>query len=198
MPQHRNPLQVYYSAPTMHHRCMSGIVERWPYLPAALVVVILSFLVVRNYGSLETHHAVIASGVTSGVPWQLEASNPDGRFCLVMSGGDAAEFGASCGFGPAASIYSSATVSKFASDRVVIFGPAPSAATQVRLGPALATPQCHAAASAAVVRQPLGGALPSWAPSGKWFVVSASRPLCAWNITFLDSSGKSVKDHLFS
>jgi hypothetical protein len=189
---------VYYSGATMHDRCMPGIVERWPYLPAVLVFVIVSFLVVQSYGSFETRHAVITSGVTSGVPWQLEASNPDGQFCLVMSGGGAAEFGASCGFGPAASIYSAATVSQFANHSVLIFGPAPAAATQVRLSPTLAAPQCRATLSTPVLTHPLGGALPSWAPHGKWFVVSASRPLCAWKISFLDSTGKSVRDHLFT
>jgi hypothetical protein len=173
---------------------------RHPLFVVAVILVILAAVArdVYTYASIQHRHQVLTTGTTGGVPWTLTVSNPDGRFCLAMTGGTAAEFGASCGFGPASSIYDMAATSGFPSGANLIFGPAPSKATQVRINPANAMPGCSVPANLPVITRPLTHALPSWSKSGKWFVVATSLPLCARDVTFLDAAGQPVLDHTFS
>jgi hypothetical protein len=173
---------------------------RHPLFVVAVVLVILAAVArdVYTYVSVQHHRGVLATGTTGGVPWTLTLSNPDGRFCLAMTGGSAADFGASCGFGPPSSIYDTAATSGFPAGTNLIFGPAPSKATQVRINPANATPGCAVPAHQPVITRPLTQVLPSWSKTGRWFVLPTSLPLCAREVTFLDATGKPVLDHTFS
>jgi hypothetical protein len=176
----------------------SAWVKRPLLVVLVVVLVIGGVLVSRSYASFRHHRTELTSGVTGGVSWQLVASDPDSQFCLAMSGGSQAEYGASCGFGPASSSYGAAVGSRFPGNANLIFGPAPPKATQVQLSRASAKPQCTTTPGPSVITRSITGELPSWGPSGKWFMVSDSEPLCAWNVSFLDAAGKTIRDHRFS
>jgi hypothetical protein len=194
------PGRCDYVGRAMHHRSVSLVRARRPLLIIAAVLVVVGgvFPTVWKYASFSHHSTVLATGTTGGVPWKLVLSNPNGQFCMGMSGGSDGEFGASCGFGPASSLYDAATGSQFPAHANLIFGPAPSHATQVRISPATAEAGCAASAGEPVITRTLTQKLPSWAPSGKWFLVPEPLPLCAWRVSFFDATGKAVLDHTFS
>jgi hypothetical protein len=86
---------------------------------------------------------------------------------------------------------------QFPGHLTLIFGPAPAQATQVRISPASAEPTCAAARGEPTITRPISHSLPSWAPDGKWFVVSDSQLSCVENVTFLNANGQIVDDHDF-
>lgn len=179
-----------------------GRLTRRPLLLAIAIatVAVAGSAVAVAVESSANHQTLLASGKLSGVSWRLEATDSGGSLCLQMSGkpANSAALTASCGFGPPGHDGDeTASVSVFAHDDALVFGPAPLSATRARIVSVSAKPICTTRWPGHPETVSITHPLPGWAPSGRWFLAEYPKMDCATSVVFLDAAGREVADKKF-
>lgn len=157
------------------------------------------------------------AGVTEGTRWTLGAFlDGYGHLCLrLMTPGHRNLSNYSCGFGPATNSGTELFDQVDLPDGThLFFGPAPEATSRVVGGPQplpklSSTPPPDPNAlrgqgwgcfphSHQVVRSSLSGPLPTWAGSGKWFVIHVPKETSScYSVTFVQPNGETLAPQSF-